>query len=118
MYWRIRYCGTATKDVWRWNSDDYYVSDVRSSFLRILVFDADVEHRCWDGKNLDSPNHKDHVAYPTTGSFESNGPCPATHPIHMPQLMYEVMWDTTPFNDAALWPDDGSQPFVYSMGDA
>jgi hypothetical protein len=32
--------------------------------------------------------------------------------------MYEVMWDTTPFNDAALWPDDGSQPFVYSMGDA
>jgi hypothetical protein len=36
----------------------------------------------------------------------------------MPQLMYEVMWDTTPFNDKSLWPTDGSQPFVYSMGDA
>lgn len=31
--------------------------------------------------------------------------------------MYEVMWDTTVFNDASLWPTDGSQPFVYSMGD-
>ena len=28
------------------------------------------------------------------------------------------MWDTTPFNDASLWPTDGSQPFVYSMDDA
>jgi hypothetical protein len=31
--------------------------------------------------------------------------------------MYEVMWDTTPFNDKSIWPTDGSQPFVYSMGD-
>jgi hypothetical protein len=38
--------------------------------------------------------------------------------VKMPQLMYEVMWDTTPFNDASLWPEDGSQPFVYSMGDS
>jgi hypothetical protein len=72
---------------------------------------------CWNGKDLDSPNHKDHVAYPTSGSFESGGPCPSTHPVKMPQLMYEVMWDTTPFNDKSIWPADGSQPFVYSMGD-
>ncbi|KAF2450512.1 hypothetical protein P171DRAFT_426870 [Karstenula rhodostoma CBS 690.94] len=72
---------------------------------------------CWDGKNLDSPNHKEHVAYPTSGSFESGGPCPSTHPVKLPQLMYEVMWDTTVFNDKSLWPTDGSQPFVYSMGD-
>jgi hypothetical protein len=32
--------------------------------------------------------------------------------------MYEVMWDTRPFNDKSDWPTDGSQPFVYSMGDA
>ncbi|KAF2246810.1 hypothetical protein BU26DRAFT_532495 [Trematosphaeria pertusa] len=70
---------------------------------------------CWDGKNVDSPNHKEHVAYPSSGSFESGGPCPSTHPVKLPQLMYEVMWDTTPFaND---WPADGTQPFVYSMGD-
>lgn len=31
--------------------------------------------------------------------------------------MYEVVWDTTPFNDKSLWPTDGSQPFVLSQGD-
>jgi hypothetical protein len=30
--------------------------------------------------------------------------------------MYEVVWDTTPFNDASLWPSSG-QPFVLSTGD-
>lgn len=48
---------------------------------------------CWDGKNIDSPDHKSHVAYPKTGTFESTGTCPDTHPVRLPQLMYEVMWD-------------------------
>lgn len=72
---------------------------------------------CWDGKNIDSPDHKSHVAYPETGTFESVGACPATHPVRLPQLMYEVMWDTTPFNSKELWPADGSQPLVWSTGD-
>jgi hypothetical protein len=32
--------------------------------------------------------------------------------------MYEVMWDTRPYNKKELWPEDGSQPFVYSTGDS
>jgi hypothetical protein len=31
--------------------------------------------------------------------------------------MYEVVWDTKPFNDLE-WPADGSSPFVWSFGDA
>ncbi|KAL1846324.1 hypothetical protein Daus18300_014287 [Diaporthe australafricana] len=31
--------------------------------------------------------------------------------------MYEVMWDTRPFSNKDLWPEDGSQPFVWSTGD-
>ena len=32
--------------------------------------------------------------------------------------MYEVVWDTTQFNDRSEWPEDGrSQPFVLSTGD-
>jgi hypothetical protein len=50
---------------------------------------------CWDGKNLDSLDHKSHVAYPSSGTYESGGPCPATHPVKLPQLMYEVMWDVS-----------------------
>jgi hypothetical protein len=72
---------------------------------------------CWDGVNVDSPDHKSHVAYPVNGTFESLAPCPATHPVRLPQVMYEIMWDTRGFNAKELWPEDGSQPFVYSMGD-
>ncbi|KXX76195.1 putative exoglucanase GH6D [Madurella mycetomatis] len=72
---------------------------------------------CWDGQNLDSPDHASHVAYPSSGTFESGGPCPASHPVRIPQLFYEVIWDTRRFNDRSLWPEDGSQPFVWSYGD-
>ncbi|TPX11941.1 uncharacterized protein E0L32_007439 [Thyridium curvatum] len=70
---------------------------------------------CWDGVNTDSPDHKSHVAYPAKGTFESVGECPSSHPVRLPQIMYEVMWD---FNDRELWPEDGSQPFVWSTGDS
>ncbi|RDL38145.1 Uncharacterized protein BP5553_05578 [Venustampulla echinocandica] len=73
---------------------------------------------CWDGKNLDSPDHKTHVSYPASGTFETSGPCPSTHPVKLPQLMFEIIWDTTAFNDKSTWPADGSQPFVLSMGDS
>jgi hypothetical protein len=75
---------------------------------------------CWDGKNLDSPNHESHVVY-GIGSKENDvgptGSCPDTHPVILPQVMYEIMWDTRGFNNKELWPEDGSQPFVWSTGD-
>ncbi|KAK3342175.1 hypothetical protein B0T25DRAFT_511741 [Lasiosphaeria hispida] len=77
---------------------------------------------CWDGKNLDSPDHKSHVAYPTagpalfSGSNIGNG-CPASHPVKIPQVMLEIVWDTTAFNNKADWPADGSQPLYLSTGD-
>jgi hypothetical protein len=39
---------------------------------------------CWDGKNLDSPSHKQHMRY----SFDDGDPddCDAAHPIQLPQL--------------------------------
>lgn len=72
---------------------------------------------CWDGKNLDSPDHMSHMSYPELGTFESGGPCPESHPVRVPQLMYETIWDTSKYNDKELWPEDGSQPFVWSMDD-
>ena len=76
-----------------------------------------VKNSCWDGKTLDPPDHSSHVAYPSSGTFESGGPCPATHPVKIPQLFYEVIFDTRGFNNKADWPADGSQPFVWSFGD-
>lgn len=77
---------------------------------------------CWDGKNLDSPDHRTHVAYPKDGpalfsGTGTGGACPSTHPVRIPQLMLEIVWDTTSFNSPADWPADGTQPFVLSNGD-
>jgi hypothetical protein len=35
---------------------------------------------CWDGKNLDSPDHKSHMAYAVGGR------CPKSHPVSVPAL--------------------------------
>jgi hypothetical protein len=70
---------------------------------------------CWDGKNLDSPNHQSHMYSTTKGGFAEAGPCPTSHPIRVPQIAYETMWNTTAFKD--MWPKDGSQPFVWSYMD-
>ena len=70
---------------------------------------------CWDGKNLDSPDHQSHMYSTTKGGFRENGPCPKSHPVRMPQLAYETMWNTTAFKD--MWPTDGSKPFVWSYSD-
>ncbi|RKU45320.1 hypothetical protein DL546_007370 [Coniochaeta pulveracea] len=72
---------------------------------------------CWDGKNTDSPDHRSHVAYPVSGSFDaSTDKCPASHPVKIPQVMFEVMWDTRQFKN--LWPKDGSNPLAWSTGDS
>ena len=72
---------------------------------------------CWDGKNLDSPDHSSHMAYaPGSSGRLAGSQCPESHPVRVPQLMYEVNWDTRAFNDPEYFLD-GKQPFVYSFGD-
>ncbi|EHK99441.1 hypothetical protein M7I_4740 [Glarea lozoyensis 74030] len=70
---------------------------------------------CWDGKNLDTPDHKSHVAY-ASGAALAGDKCPSTHPVRIPQVMYEIMYDTSSFADPAYYKD-GKQPLVYSFGD-
>lgn len=66
---------------------------------------------CWDGVNLDSPDHKSHMAYPDR---VDSGRCPPSHPKRFISLFYEVTWDTNEFRDQ--WYG-GKQPFVFSNGD-
>jgi Domain of unknown function (DUF1996) len=50
--------------------------DTRGSFLRLHIRFPE----CWNGRNLDSADHKSHMAYATrTG-------CPSTHPVEVPQI--------------------------------
>ena len=70
---------------------------------------------CWDGVSLDSPDHRSHVAY-STGAALAGDKCPSTHPVRIPQVMYEIMYDTSAFADPAYYAN-GNQPLVYSFGD-
>lgn len=43
---------------------------------------------CWDGRNLDSANHKSHMTYaPSSGRG-----CPSSHPIAVPSLHLNFYW--------------------------
>ena len=44
---------------------------------------------CWDGVNLDSPDHKSHMAYTV------NGFCPSNYPVPVPLLEYNVAYRTS-----------------------
>ena len=44
---------------------------------------------CWDGKNLDSSNHKSHMAY----SRFHGGYCPSSHPVEMPTMRVGFLWN-------------------------
>ena len=57
---------------------------------------------CWDGKNLDSPNHRDHVAYKSYGSW-GYAKCPETHPYVIPSFMMGAWYSITPRDDLKLW---------------
>ncbi|KAF8267410.1 hypothetical protein EI94DRAFT_1700988 [Lactarius quietus] len=65
---------------------------------------------CWDGVNLDSANHKSHMAYP---SGIDSGECPYTHPVHVVSIFYEVWYGVGPFNSL----NDGGR-FVLANGDS
>jgi len=53
---------------------------------------------CWDGKNVDSPDHKSHVAYPAIGDY-NGGVCPQSHPVAIFSLFFEFFFETRTYAD-------------------
>ncbi|MGW2147726.1 DUF1996 domain-containing protein [Nonomuraea bangladeshensis] len=55
--------------------------------------------QCWNGRDLDSADHKSHMAYPVAGA------CPSTHPVPVPKLRqvirYPVSGDPSHFRLAS-----------------
>ncbi|KAI9682422.1 MAG: hypothetical protein M1829_000214 [Trizodia sp. TS-e1964] len=62
---------------------------------------------CWNGNDLDSPNHKSHMAYP---SLVNTGDCPPGFGTRLVSLFYETIWDTYAFRGQ-------SGQFILSSGD-
>jgi hypothetical protein len=49
----------------------------------------------------------------TADGFTNDGPCPASHPVRVPQVTFETEWDTSKFN--SMWPSGTPNPFVWSF---
>ncbi|KAF4507312.1 hypothetical protein G6O67_005965 [Ophiocordyceps sinensis] len=63
---------------------------------------------CWDGKNLDSANHKSHMAFPAIGDYNT-GVCPKSHPVAILSVFFEFFYDTGAVKNFNRW--------VWAMGD-
>ncbi|OLN86944.1 hypothetical protein CCHL11_04549 [Colletotrichum chlorophyti] len=53
---------------------------------------------CWNGKDVDSKDHKSHMAYP---DLVIDGTCPEGFETSVPNLLYETIWNTYAFKDRA-----------------
>ncbi|TEB21926.1 hypothetical protein FA13DRAFT_1779023 [Coprinellus micaceus] len=79
---------------------------------------------CWDGENLDSPDHFVRLTWhiPTGpvdaryGVIWHQGPCPPATPVKVPTILYEIAWDTAVFQGTSGLRM-GRQPLIMSMGD-
>lgn len=62
---------------------------------------------CWNGKDVDSTNHRDHMRYP---SLMDDGTCPEGYQTRLVSLFYETIW-----NVHAFAGQEGE--FMFSTGD-
>jgi len=90
------------------------MSDFPTSQCAGGIFTSHHFPACWDGVNLDSPDHQSHMYNTiTSNGFVSAPKCPSSHPVRMPQLTYETVWDTSKFN--SMWTSGAPNPFVWSF---
>lgn len=61
--------------------------------------------QCWDGVNVDSADHRSHMAYGTWGPVQGvNGAgCPASHPVALPEITLNFRWPIGPSDDMSTW---------------
>jgi len=90
------------------------VSDWPKQPCPVGIFTSHHFPPCWNGKDLDSPDHQSHM-YNTVNSegFPNAPKCPDSHPVRMPQVTFETQWDTSKFN--SLWTTGAPNPFVWSF---
>lgn len=52
--------------------------------------------QCWDGVNIDSPDHKSHMAY-------ASGGCPASHPVALAEVALNISFTVTEARPDLNW---------------
>ncbi|WP_195210297.1 DUF1996 domain-containing protein [Actinomarinicola tropica] len=63
---------------------------------------------CWDGVNLDSPDHRRHVAQKVRDPHTGTEACPDSHPVHLPELTIGIWYPHE--GDSADWHLSSDRP--------
>ena len=58
---------------------------------------------CWDGKNLDTADHRSHMAYATGALLQGELACPADHPYKIPEIAIQAFFTTDANFQAGKW---------------
>lgn len=89
----------------RWHCQSWNASDGSNPDFRAFIPECVAPDRlrfdlffpsCWNGVDLDSPDHKSHMAYPETVGGVTR--CPATHPVALPRVSYHYAFGVRPEN--------------------
>ena len=81
---------------------DYLDANCADGIRAELMFPS-----CWNGKDLDATNHKDHMKYP---DLVTDGVCPEGFETRTPSLFYETIWNTYAYKGVP-------GQFVFANGD-
>ena len=85
------------------NSNDQYGSSIPNCDAGAQVYQVVVFPQCWDGKNLDSPDHKSHMSYVVAAASGSGFRCPSTHPVAIPEITFNIIYTVQTANAAKAW---------------
>jgi hypothetical protein len=85
------------------NSNDHYGSSIPNCDAGAQVYQVIVFPQCWDGKNLDSPDHKSHMSYVVVAPGGSGYACPSSHPVALPEITFNVIYTVQTPNAALAW---------------
>jgi hypothetical protein len=99
----------------RYTCNDQYGSRTYDSLPNCNIGDS-VQYmlsfpNCWDGINLDSPDHTSHMAF---GGYSSA--CPASHPVMIPEVTFNIDYRVdTPIQNWRLASDKTGEASGYSI---
>lgn len=58
---------------------------------------------CWDGVNLDSPDHKSHMSFTMWNNDTRRITCPTSHPVQVPTLTEKIQYTVAEAGSTASW---------------
>jgi hypothetical protein len=85
------------------NSNDQYGSAIPNCDAGAEVYQVIVFPQCWDGRNLDSPDHKSHMSYVVPLQQPPWFTCPATHPVPIPEITFNILYTVQTKDAAKAW---------------